>query len=112
MIRSMSSFRRMFGRSGRCIFLSSFTSLAQLFGNLEAVAGEALLLPKPPLGSFPQAHPGSLPAARSSMFLGGGNGGGGRSCLILGIAIGPEDRDANGIPEDRPEERLRRWLPL
>lgn len=99
-------------RAGNWYFRSSSSILpAQLFGKFDP-ASEGSRLPKLPLGPFPHVHPGSLPAARSSMCLGGGSGGGGRSCLVFGIAIGPTGRDEKGMAADRLVERCRPWLPL
>lgn len=101
--------RRYSGRSGRSLCLFSSGLLLQLLGKFAPVIVDPPDFPKPPLGSFPQAHPGSLPAAMSPIFLGGGSGGGGKSGLEFGIAIGAGDRGIEA-PADRLVERLRPWL--
>ena len=85
--------------------------LPQLFGKFDMGMADSFAFPKfPPLGSFPQAHPGSLPAASSSIYLGGGSGGGAVSNLAPGIAnAGAREK---GIAADRLVDRLRPWLAL
>lgn len=51
--------------------------------------------PIPLLNRFPHVHPGSLPAAISSMCVGGGSGGGGGSPRELGMGIGPRVLDGS-----------------
>lgn len=72
----------------------------QLFGKLDIGMADSLAFPNsPPLGSFPQAHPGSLPAVISSIYLGGGSGGGAGSYLALGIGNGTGAREKGMAPE-------------
>lgn len=86
--------------------------LPQLFGKFDIGLAVSLAFPKlPPLGSFPQAHPGSLPAVISSIYLGGGRGGGGGSHLAFGISNGTGARE-NGMAADRLVDRFDPWLAL
>jgi len=103
--------RRLYsGRSPRSFCSFSSGLLPQLLGKFAPAIENPPDFPKLPLGSFPQAHPGSLPAAMSPMNLGGGSGGGGNSGLEFGIAIGvPGDLEIE-VPADRLVEPLRPWL--
>ncbi len=87
--------------------------LPQLFGKFDVSMADSLAFPKfPSLGSFPHAHPGSLPAAISSIYLGGGSGGGAGSYLELGIANGTGAREKEGMAAERLVDRLRPWWAL
>ena len=105
------SLRLYSGRSNTSSRLRSSPFLPQLFGKCDPATGVLPALPKPPLGLFPHSQPGSLPAQRSSRYLGGGRGGGAGSCLALGIGIAPGVR-VMGLPADRLFECRRAWLPL
>src|SRR5215471_10100019 len=75
-----------------------------------------VLFPNPPSApGFPQFQPGSMPWAKSSMYRGGGSGGGTGFSVVLRIGIAPHEGGCAEIDvreEDSGEDRRLSQLEL